>query len=97
MKSFALATLKNMLTRSLRQSRAQLSRSKTLSKLQHRGFIYDEKKYVHAEPEMDKALKTDINNLGNILGSAIKNQSQEVYDAVENMRDLGKQVTSLTE
>jgi hypothetical protein len=79
-----------MLTRSVRSSRTQILRLNSL----RRTIVYDAGKYEHLEPEQDRPLRTDIKTLGNILGSAIRHESEEVYDAVEILRHLGREVLS---
>ena len=38
--------------------------------------------------ELDKKLLSDIQNLGNILGSCIKDHNAEAFDAVVKLRSL---------
>ena len=81
-----------MLSKSLRGSRSITLGMRTNAL--RRSIFYDSGKYEHAEPEKDKQLRSDIKTLGNILGKAIKNESQEVYEAVESLRSYGREVTT---
>lgn len=42
--------------------------------------------------DIDQALRDDIKNLGAILGSCVKSQDPEVFENVEKLRRLGREV-----
>lgn len=42
--------------------------------------------------QIDQLLRNDIKQLGKILGSSIKNHDPKVYDTVEDLRRLGREV-----
>lgn len=44
------------------------------------------------ETNQDKALRKDVKTLGKILGSAIKSESEDVFESVERLRALGREV-----
>jgi phosphoenolpyruvate carboxylase len=51
---------------------------------------------VHfAAKEIDGMLRTDVKLLGKILGSTIKSHDAHVFENVEIMRKLGREVFSL--
>ena len=47
---------------------------------------------INSSSDSDKLLRHDIKLLGQKLGEAIKSESTDVYDAVEKLRKLGRQV-----
>lgn len=44
---------------------------------------------------IDKALRNDVKMLGKNLGEVIKAQSEDVFQAVEKLRKLGREVSSM--
>ena len=50
---------------------------------------------VRKRIDPDSKLRNDIKYLGKILGSAIKADDEKVYDAVERMRQLGREVGNI--
>ena len=51
-------------------------------------------KFSSLPPDLggDPALRKDVKKLGLIIGEAIKSESQDVYEAVEKLRKLGREV-----
>lgn len=47
------------------------------------------------EVPADQALRSDVKLLGKILGNAIKVDNEEVFAAVEKLRNLGREVQRL--
>ena len=50
---------------------------------------------TNSEADIDKALRSDVKKLGLMLGDVIKAESQDVFESVEKLRKLGREVSSI--
>lgn len=80
-----------MLSRAIRANTTNSLKLK-LNNVSRRSMVYDPHLYERTDVEKDKALRRDVRNLGSILGNTIHKESADVFQSVENLRNLGREV-----